>query len=99
MAKIKQGESVVIILQNPREKIVGILHEISAAGIFLRGVDLNYFDDWARSIAGGEPYLPMQDYFLPMWRVERISKDESSFEMPSMAEQFRQLTGLDFADF
>jgi len=97
--KIKQGESVVIILQNPREKIVGILHEINASGVFLRGVDLNYFDEWTRSIVNNEPYLPMQDHFFPMWRVERISKDESSFEMPSMAEQFRQRTGLDLKDF
>jgi hypothetical protein len=97
--KIKAGESVVIILQNPREKIVGILHEIGVAGVFLRGIDLNYFEEWTRSIVNNEPYLPMQDYFLPMWRVERISKDESSFEMPSMTEQFRQRTGLDFTDF
>ena len=99
MAKIKSGESVIVILQNPREKIVGILHEINASGVFVRGVDLTYFDDWTRSIVNNEPYLPMQDYFFPMWRVERISKDESSFEIPSMAEQFGQRTGLDFADF
>lgn len=99
MAKLEEGESVIIILQNPREKIVGILHEINASGIFVRGIDLTYFDDWTRSIAGNEPYLPMQDYFFPMWRIERMSKDESSFEMPSMAQQFRQRTGLDFADF
>lgn len=97
--KIETGESVVIILQNPREKIVGILHEISAAGIFARGIDLGYFDEWTRAIVSGDPFLPMQDYFFPMWRVERMSRDESSFEMPSMAEQFRQKTGLDFADF
>jgi len=99
MAKIKAGESVVVILQNPREKVVGILHEINPSGIFVRGVDLTYFEDWTRSIANNEPHLPMQDYFFPMWRVERISKDESSFEMPSMAEQFHQRTGLSFADF
>ena len=99
MARIEIGESVIIILQNPREKIVGILHEINASGIFVRGIDLLYFDDWTRSIAGNEPYLPMQDYFFPMWRIERISKDESSLEMPSMAEQFQQRTGLDFAKF
>jgi hypothetical protein len=99
MAKIKTGESVVVILQNPREKIVGVLHEISNSGIFVRGVDLTYFDDWTRSIANNEPYLPMQDYFFPMWRVERISRDESSFEMPSMADQFEQRTGLSFTDF
>ena len=97
--KIEKGESVVIILQNPREKIVGILHEINASGVFVRGIDLGYFDEWMHSIVHNEPYLPMQDYFFPMWRVERLTRDESSFEMPSMAEQFEQRTGLNFADF
>ena len=97
--KIESGESVILILQNPREKLVGILHEISAAGIFLRGIDLNYFDEWISSIRNNEPYLPMQDYFLPMWRVERLTRDESSFEMPSMIEQFNQKTGFDLSQF
>lgn len=97
--KIKQGESVIVILQNPREKIVGILHEISASGVFVRGIDLGYFDEWTNAIKSGEPHLPMQDYFFPMWRVERIFRDENSFEMPSMAEQFRQKTNLDLKDF
>ncbi|HEY8561721.1 MAG TPA: hypothetical protein VIL74_15200 [Pyrinomonadaceae bacterium] len=97
--KIETGEPVVVILQNPREKIVGILHEISASGVFVRGIDLGYFDEWMRAIVNNEPFLPMQDYFFPMWRVERLMRDEGSFEMPSMAEQFRQRTGLDFADF
>ena len=97
--KIKSGESVILILQNPREKIVGVLHEISAAGISLRGIDLNYFDDWVSAIKNDEPYLPMQDYFLPMWRVERLMRDEGSFEMPSMSEQFNQKTGFDITQF
>lgn len=97
--KIEAGESVLIILQNPREKIVGILHEISASGVFVRGIELGYFDEWMRSIVNNEQYLPMQNYFFPMWRVERISKDESSFEVPSLAEQFRQRTGLNFLIF
>lgn len=96
--KIETGEPVVIILQNPREKIVGVLHEISAAGVFARGIDLSYFDEWASAIKNGEPHLPMQDYFFPMWRIERIMHDESSFEMPSLAEQFRQKTGFDLRD-
>ncbi len=99
MKKIEAGESVIIILHSPREKLIGILQEINSSGVFLRGVDLNYFDEWTQAIKSGEPFLPMQDQFFPMWRVERISKDESSFEMPSFAEQFRQKTGLDFKDF
>jgi len=97
--KIETGESVILFLQNPREKLVGVLHEINAAGIFLRGIDLGYFDEWISAIKADEPYLPMQDYFVPMWRVERLTRDESSPEMPSMTEQFNRKTGFDFSQF
>lgn len=97
--KIETGEIVIIIMQNPREKIFGILHEINASGIFVRGIDLNYFDEWTQAIKNDEPYLPMQDAFYPMWRVERISRDENSHGLPSMAEQFEQKTGLRISEF
>jgi hypothetical protein len=88
--KIEPGEVVITVLHTPREKLIGILEEISPAGMYLRAVDLSYFDDWSRSIAAGEDHLPMSDYFLPMWRLERVMRDEGS---PSMAEQFEQRTG------
>lgn len=99
MAKIETGESVVIILREPREKIWGILGEIDPAGVFLRGIDLNAFDDWLRAVAENEPFSGMTDYFLPMWRVEKLSRDESSFGMPSLAEQVKQKTGFEPTDF
>jgi len=91
--KFEPGDIVVLILQNPREKLLGVLHEITPAGITLRGIDLEYFEDWSRSIANDEPYLPMTDCFVPMWRVERLTRDEGSGDIPSMAEQFEQRTG------
>jgi hypothetical protein len=94
--KIEPGDSVLIILHSPREKLFGPMAEISSAGIFARCIDLDYFDDWCRSIAEGEQYLPMSDYFLPMWRVERIMRDEGS---PSMTEQFEQRTGHPLSEF
>lgn len=96
--KIKSGEIVVAVLQNPREKLVGVLGEIGAAGVFLRAIDLLYFDEWTRSIANEEPHLPMQDYFIPMWRVERITLDEGTDEMPSMSAILRQRTGREFGE-
>ena len=99
MVKIEPGESIIIILHNPREKLVGILSEINTSGVFLRGVDLNYFDEWMQAIKDGETYLPMQDQFFPMWRVERISKDEGSPEIPSHIEIFKKKTGYDFGEF
>ena len=38
-----------------REKIVGVLGEINAAGVFVRGIDLNAFDDWTRAVATSTP--------------------------------------------
>jgi hypothetical protein len=35
----------------------------------------------------------MSDYFIPMWRVERVARDESSGDIPSMTEQFESRTG------
>jgi len=84
---------VIVVLHTPREKLLGVLHEISPAGISLRSIDLSYFDDWCRSLAAGEPSLPMSDNFFPMWRVERISRDEAADEVPSMANQFEARTG------
>lgn len=97
--KIESGETVIVILQNPREKIFGILNEISPAGIYLRGIDLNYFDDWASAIKNNEPYLPMHDGFYPMWRVERLSRDEDPFGAHSLESQFEMKTGLKISDF
>ena len=97
--KIEPGESVIVVLHTPREKLFGILDEISAAGLFVRAIDLSYFDDWCRSIVEGEPYLSMSDYFLPMWRVERMMRDESTAESGSMSEQFEQRTGRTLAEF
>ena len=91
--KIEPGETVIAILHSPREKLLGRLEEISPAGISMRAIELGYFDDWCRSIAAGEPFLPMTDYFFPMWRVERISRDDSGGDIPSMAEQFETRTG------
>jgi hypothetical protein len=97
--KFDTGDSVIIVLRDPREKLLGVLDEINAAGITMRGIDLSYYDDWVQSIVKDEPYLPMNDYFLPMWRVERVMRDESSGEVGSMAEQFEKRTGKRLDEF
>lgn len=96
---IQAGAAVLIVLHSPREKCWGVLDEINAAGIFLRGLDLNAFDDWTRAVAHGEPFIGLTDMFMPMWRVERLTRDESSGGVPSMAEQFEQRTGRKISDF
>ncbi len=97
--KIEPGESVILILHTPREKLLGIVDEINAAGVYVRGIDLGYFDDWCQSIVDGEQYLPMSDYFLPMWRLERMTRDEGGEGTTSMSEQFEQRTRRKLREF
>jgi len=95
---ITPRDSVIVVLHSPREKLLGILGEISPAGITIRSIELGYFDDWCSAIAAGEPSLPMSDNFFPMWRVERISRDETIDDVPSMADQFEARTGRKLID-
>ena len=97
-SRMKRGTPVVVILHNPREKCWGVLDEINLAGVFLRGIDLNAFDDWLRAVAHDEPFIGVGDLFFPMWRVERISKDEASGGIPSLYEQAEHRTGRTIAE-
>jgi hypothetical protein len=94
----KKGSPVLVVLHTPREKVWGMLDEITAAGVFLRGLDLKAFDDWLRAIVHHEPFIGLSSVFFPMWRVERIAEDETSEEVPSLCQQAEQRTGLSFAE-
>ena len=91
---ICRGEAVVVVLHTPREKCWGVLSELNQAGVFLRGLDLNAFDDWISALVHNEPFISFGDLFFPMWRVERISKDETAAGVPSLYEQLKKRTGL-----
>ena len=96
---IRQGSAVIVVLHSPREKTWGMLDEITAAGIFLRGLDLNSFDDWLSAVVHNETFIGFGDLFFPMWRVERISLDESSPGIPSLTAQVEHRTGRTLAEF
>ena len=91
---INPGTPVLIVLHSPREKCWGMLDEINTAGVFLRGLDLNAFDEWLRSVVHREPFIGLGSLFFPMWRVERIAKDETTGDVKSLREQAEQRTGL-----
>ncbi|HEY0319976.1 MAG TPA: hypothetical protein VGC66_03310 [Pyrinomonadaceae bacterium] len=95
----KQGATVLVVLHSPREKCWGVLDEITAAGIFVRGLDLNSFDDWTQAVAHDEPFIGLTDLFFPMWRVERLTRDEPAEGVPSLAEQFEHRTGRKVEEF
>jgi len=91
--RMRRGSAVIIALHSPREKCWGLLDEITPAGVFLRGLDLNAFDNWLHAVAHEEPFIGLGDLFFPMWRIERISRDEASADVPALFEQAERRTG------
>jgi hypothetical protein len=90
------GERTVVIvaLNHPREKFWGAILAVTEAGISLRGIDLNSFDDFTRQVTAGEPVAP-HVVFFPMHRVERMETDVRNGEIPSLSERFEAKTGRD----
>ena len=88
----------MVVLHSPREKCWGLLDELNQAGVFMRGLDLNAFDEWLRCVVHDEPFMGVSDLFFPMWRVERVSRDEPSGGVPSLREQVEQRTGRTLED-
>jgi hypothetical protein len=86
------GQLVLITLHNPREKFWGVLLSLTAAGVSVRGVDLQSLDDFTQMVKSGEP-ASASVVFFPMHRVQRMELDGRSGELPSLAEQFNLKTG------
>ena len=92
---IGRHSPVVLNLHGPREKVWGILMSMSSAGVSIRGIDLDSFEDWTRSVARGEQTMGLSTTFFPMHRVERINLDERVGDIPSCAETFESRVGKD----
>ena len=91
---------VIVSLHTPREKIWGELLELHSAGITIRGIDLNSFDDFVRQVLHPEgERVGLPTVFFPMQRIERISLDEPSGSIPSMADMFEQKVGRSLKDY
>ena len=85
------GAVVLVTLNHPREKFWGAIMAVTPAGISIRGIDLNSFDDFSRQVTAGEPVAP-HTVFFPMHRVERMEMDVRNGEIPSMVERFESKT-------
>jgi hypothetical protein len=96
---IVAGAPVVVYLHGPREKLWGILTDLNVAGVFLRGIDLNTFDDWTQMIIRGERNIGLTYLFIPMWRVERVTLDESIDDIPALADTFYARVGITIYEY
>ncbi|MGA2300657.1 MAG: hypothetical protein ABSG77_08180 [Candidatus Acidiferrum sp.] len=97
---MKLDSIVIISLHSPKEKIWGILMEINPSGVTIRGIDLNSFDHFVSQINQLDAErVGLPTVFFPMTRIERISLDEPSGLIPSMAEIFERKIGRTLTDY
>ena len=86
---------VVVNLVNPKEKFFGLLTALTPAGVTVRGINLDAYEDWIRQIAHREEAnLDVTTIFFPLFRVERIYLDEVSGSIKSYAQRFNEVTGM-----
>lgn len=91
---------VLVSLHTPKEKLWGELIQLQVAGVTLRGIDLNSFDDFVRQVIepdGARVGLPT--VFLPMQRIERVALDEPTGSIPSLSAMFEKRVGRSIHDY
>src|SRR5688572_3752755 len=90
---------VIVNLVNPKEKFFGVLRSVSAAGVTMRAVNLDSFEDWMHQIARDEePNIEMITMFVPLFRVERIFLDEPAGDVKSYGQRFQSAVGRTVAE-
>lgn len=91
---------IVLSLHSPKERLWGELLEMNPAGVTIRGIDLNSFDDFIRQVLDPEgDRIGLPTLFFPMARIERIALDESRGSIPSLADTFERKVGRSLLDY
>ena len=91
---MKLNSIVIVNLQGPRERFFGRLLEIGTAGITVRGIDLNAFEDWMNHITYREESgVQPTTIFFPLHRIEKIIMDEGIGAIPSFSDTFLTRVG------
>jgi hypothetical protein len=94
-------DSIVIAnLVSPRQRFLGKLLDVTPAGITLRGVDLDAFEDWVNHIAEQEESgVQATTTFFPLHRVEKMILDERLGEIPSLSGTFLAKVGTPIEEY
>ena len=91
---------VVVSLHDPKEKIWGQLVAMTPAGVTVRGIDVNSFDDFIAQVRNPEEAnVGLATIFYPMHRVERIALDEAKGSIPSLAQTFERQVGRSLLEY
>lgn len=95
---MREGSLVVVALSSPKEKFWGVLLALTGAGVTLRGLPVEAFEDFLLQCVPGSTTLPSArlgavTVFFPAHRIERIELDESSGAVEGFGDRFRRLVG------
>ena len=99
MIGFQDGSPAVLYLNDPKEKIWGLVVSVSAAGVVMRGLRLDSFEDWMRQEARHEEeLLGLVTSFYPLPRIERLEEDRSVGSVVSYAQRFEEAVGRSVQD-
>lgn len=91
---------VVVSLHEPKERVWGQLVSLTQAGVTVRGIELNSFDDFVRQVKrDAEDLVGLATIFYPMQRVERIALDEPQGSIPSLSQTFERQVGRGLLEY
>jgi hypothetical protein len=91
----RPGSIIVVDLENPREKHLGALLELSPAGLWIKGINLDSFDQWLREVENSFQTVAVATSFFPMLRIGRITLDQTAGGIPSYEAIVRQRLGAE----
>lgn len=91
---------VIVSLHEPKERVWGQLLALTQAGVTVRGLDINSFDDFVRQVRNdAEDLVGLATIFYPMQRVERIALDEPKGSIPSLSQNFERQVGRSVLEY
>lgn len=91
---MKLGSIVIVSLVAPHQRFIGRLLGIEPAGVTVRGIDMDGFEDWVGHVASAdEAGVHPTTTFFPLHRVEKMIRDESTAALLSFADAFRKRVG------
>lgn len=91
---------VIVNLGSPHQRFLGKLMEITPAGVTVRGIDLDAFEDWITHIAAQEESgVQATTTFFPLHRVEKMILDERLGAIPSLSNTFLTRVGSSIEEY
>jgi hypothetical protein len=96
----RETSLIIVNLVNPKEKFFGVLRALSPAGVTMRGINIDSFEDWIHQIARNDDLdLDLITMFVPLFRLERIFLDEPSGAIKSYGQRFEEVVGIPIGTF